>query len=133
MSSFIDKLAWIYIQDQRILSTRSKGKDTYYIPGGKREQDETDHEALLREIKEELEVDLHAATITFFGQFEAQAHGKPAGTLVRMRCYTADFSGEIHAAAEIEEVAWLQYADRGKTSAVDQIIFDFLKEKNLIA
>ena len=48
MPAIIDKLAWIYIQDKRILSTRSKGKDTYYIPGGKREAGETDHEALLR-------------------------------------------------------------------------------------
>jgi 8-oxo-dGTP diphosphatase len=133
MPSFIDKLAWIYIQDQRILSTRSKGKDTYYLPGGKRERGEADHEALLREIKEELEVDLHPATITFFGQFEAQAHGRPEGTLIRMLCYTADFSGEIRAASEVEEVAWLQYADKEKTSPVDQIIFDFLKEKNLIS
>ncbi|MGH2482447.1 MAG: NUDIX hydrolase, partial [Ktedonobacteraceae bacterium] len=85
----IDKLAWIYIQNQRLLSTRSKGKDTYYIPGGKREGGETDQEALLREVKEELTIDLHPETITFFGQFEAQAHGKPEGTLVRMLCYTA--------------------------------------------
>jgi 8-oxo-dGTP diphosphatase len=129
----IDKLAWIYIENQHILSTRSKGKNTYYLPGGKREQDETDQQALLREIKEELTIDLHTETITFFGQFKAQAHGKPEGIQVRMLCYTASFSGAIHAAAEIEEVVWLQYADREKSSPVDRLIFDFLKEKNLIA
>jgi hypothetical protein len=41
---YIDKLAWIHIVDRQILSTRSKGKDTYYIPGGKREGDESDHD-----------------------------------------------------------------------------------------
>jgi len=132
MPAIIDKLAWIYIQDKRILSTRSKGKDTYYIPGGKRETGETDHEALLREIKEELDIDLHTETLAFFGQFEAQAHGKPEGTLVRMLCYTADFSGEIRAASEIEEVVWFQYADKEKCSPVDHLIFNDLKEKNLI-
>jgi len=40
--NFIDKLAWIYIKDKKILSTRSQSKDTYYIPGGKREGEETD-------------------------------------------------------------------------------------------
>lgn len=45
----IDKLAWIYIKDKKILSTRSKGKDAWYIPGGKRELGESDHEALFRE------------------------------------------------------------------------------------
>lgn len=128
----IDKLAWIYIENKHLLSTRSKGKDTYYIPGGKRELGETDQEALLREIKEELDIDLQPETIAFFGQFEAQAHGKPEGTLVRMLCYTAEFSGAIRAAAEIEEVLWLQYADRENSSPVDRLIFDILKEKNLI-
>lgn len=30
MPTIIDKLAWIYIESRRLLSTRSKGKDTYY-------------------------------------------------------------------------------------------------------
>ena len=29
----IDKLAWILIHNKTILSTRSYGKDKYYIPG----------------------------------------------------------------------------------------------------
>lgn len=132
MPATIDKLAWIYIQSKRILSTRSQGKDTYYIPGGKREAGETDQQALRREIKEELDIDLLEETIQFFGQFEAQAHGKPQGTLVRMSCYTAEFTGTIRAASEIEEAIWLQYADKEKTSLVDHLIFDFLKEKGLI-
>ena len=38
----IDKIAWIRLEDGKILSTRSRGKDVYYIPGGKREPGETD-------------------------------------------------------------------------------------------
>jgi 8-oxo-dGTP diphosphatase len=132
MSTIIDKLAWIYLLDKHILITRSKGKDTYYIPGGKREESETDHEALLREVREELTVELLPETIKFFGRFEAQAHGKAQSVLVQMTCYTAEFTGEIHAASEIEEVAWFNYSDKGKTSAVDHIIFDFLKENDLL-
>lgn len=29
----IDKVAWIELADGRVLSTRSKGKDTSYLPG----------------------------------------------------------------------------------------------------
>ncbi|MDQ5950102.1 MAG: 8-oxo-dGTP diphosphatase, partial [Patescibacteria group bacterium] len=54
----IDKLALIEIQDRKILMVRSKGKDTWYIPGGKRDEGESDEEALIREIKEELGADL---------------------------------------------------------------------------
>lgn len=41
-ATFIDKLAWVYLKDKMILSTRSKKNDTYYIPCGKRETDESD-------------------------------------------------------------------------------------------
>ena len=34
----IDKIALIYVKDKRILCTLSKGKDIYYLPGGKREK-----------------------------------------------------------------------------------------------
>ncbi len=50
----IDKLAWIEIKDNSILLTKSYGKDKFYIPGGKREEDESDEGALTREIYEEL-------------------------------------------------------------------------------
>lgn len=66
----IDKLAWVHLRDQKILCARSKGNDTYYFPGGKREAGESDHAALLREIKEELNVDLHPETLTYLGQEE---------------------------------------------------------------
>jgi 8-oxo-dGTP pyrophosphatase MutT (NUDIX family) len=129
----IDKLAWIYIKERKILSTRSKGKDAWYIPGGKREIGETDEEALIREVKEELSVDLKPATIKYLDTFKAQAHGKPEGVFVQMTCFTADFTGELQPAAEIEEMSWLDSrVDYNLLSPVDRIIFDYLKEKNLI-
>ncbi len=131
-ASFIDKLAWVYLQDRKILITRSKGKDTYYIPGGKRENGETDLQALTREVKEELNVELVQDTIKFMGVFEAQAHGKPEGTIVRMTCYTGDYLGQLFASSEIEEIAWFKTADKEKTSLVDHLIFDFLHTKDLI-
>ena len=133
MSSVIDKLALIDLHERRILAARSKGKDTYYLPGGKRETGESDHAALIREIKEELSVDLRPETLTYLGQFEAQAHGQQAGTLVRMTCYTADFEGVMAPAAEIAELAWLTYADKARTSLVTHLIFDWLQERDLLA
>ena len=102
----IDKLAWIYINDRKILVTRSKGKDVCYIPGGKREKGETDKQALIREIKEELSVDLIPESLRFSGIFKAQANGKPEGVIVQMTCYEGKFTGELKANAEIEDVVW---------------------------
>jgi 8-oxo-dGTP diphosphatase len=123
----IDKIAWLHLVDHRILSTRSRGKDVYYLPGGKREPGESDTETLVREIREELTVEITEPTIEPSGVFEAEAHGH-AGTLVRMTCYTADYTGTLTASSEIDEIAWLAYADRDRVSAVDKIIFDHLHE-----
>lgn len=130
--SYIDKLAFVEVRDRKVLETCSYGKDKWYIPGGKREAGESDEQALMREIKEELSVDLLLETIEPYGTFEAQAHGKPEGTVVRMTCYTARYRGELTPSAEVEKMDWFDYSKRDTVSPVDQLIFDDLKAKNLI-
>lgn len=128
----IDKVALIYIKNNKILVTLSKGKDTYYLPGGKREGNESDSETLIRECKEELNINIIKETIKYYGTFKAQAHGKAEEILVKMTCYIADFEGEIKASSEIEETNWLDYNDLDKISPVDKLIFKDLYEKKLI-
>ena len=129
----IDKIAWLHLRDGHILSTRSHGKDRYYFPGGKREAGETDQQTLLREIEEELTVALDPASLQYAGTFEAPAHGHAAGVLVRMTCYYAHYTSTLQAAAEIAEVVWLTYRHRSQVSAVDQLIFDWLKQQGMLA
>jgi 8-oxo-dGTP diphosphatase len=126
MTRTIDKVAWLHVRGGRVLSTRSRGKDTYYLPGGKREAGESDEQCLRREIQEELSVQLRPETLRHVGVFEAQAHGHAAGTRIRMPCYAAEYDGELAPSAEVEELAWLTYADRERIAPVDQIIFDWL-------
>lgn len=130
--TYIDKLAFIDLKDKKILVTLSQGKDTWYIPGGKREAGETDLQALVREVKEELAVDIVSDTVKIYGVFEAPAHGKPEGTFVRMTCYTAEFVGTLQASSEIAKFDYFGFDQKNLTSAVDHLIFDDLKKKNLI-
>ena len=129
----IDKIAWIRLDAGKILSTRSRGKDVFYLPGGKREAGETDLQTLVREISEELTVAITPATARHFGTFEAQAHGHADGVVVRMTCFTADYQGTPTPSSEIAELIWLTYADRGRVSPVDRIIFDHLHETGQLA
>lgn len=128
----IDKIALLYTKDGQILSTLSKGKDTYYLPGGKRELNETDEQTLIRECKEELTIDIKEYTIKYYGTFKAQAHGKAEGIIVKMTCYTAEFIGEIKPSSEIQEIRWLNYKDIDVISPVDKLIFKDLYEKGLL-
>lgn len=129
----IDKVAWIRISDKKLLSTRSKGKNVLYIPGGKREKDESDADTLTREIFEELDVQIIPSSIKYFGTFVAQADGHEAGIDVKMTCYNADFIGEISPSSEISEVLWVGYEDKMRCSPVDQLILDHLYKRNLIS
>jgi 8-oxo-dGTP pyrophosphatase MutT (NUDIX family) len=129
----IDKIAWLHLRDGEVLSTRSHGKDRYYFPGGKREPGETDAQTLLREIREELTVALEPGSLELAGTWEAPAHGHAAGVRVRMTCYYARYTGQWQPAAEIAEVVWLRYRHRAEVSAVDQLIFDWLRAQHLLA
>ncbi|MFI2609399.1 NUDIX domain-containing protein [Kitasatospora sp. NPDC018619] len=132
MAAVIDKVAWIHTENGRVLSTRSHGKDAYYLPGGKREPGEDDLDTLCREIAEELSVNVDRESAALLGVFEAQAHGHEPGVVVRMTCYTAGYEGELAPAAEIAEMVWLTHADRHRISPVDRIVFDRLRADGLL-
>jgi 8-oxo-dGTP diphosphatase len=126
--AFVDTVAWVHLENGRILCARPRGKDIFYIPGGKREGAETDLQTLLREIAEELTVALLPETVTHVGTYKAyQPHGHPSGAVVRMSCYAARYSGTLAASGEIDELAWFCYADRPQVPPVDQLLFDDLK------
>src|SRR5690348_17382547 len=77
----IDTVAWVHLENGRILCARPRGKDVFYIPGGKREGAESDLETLRREISEELTVALLPGTERHVGTYQA---GAPGGLMVRI-------------------------------------------------
>ncbi|EED94857.1 predicted protein [Thalassiosira pseudonana CCMP1335] len=145
-NSFIDKLALILINsDNKQLVARSYGKPVFYTPGGKREAGETDEEALVRECKEEISVDLKSSTkvaarIEPYGVFQAQAFGKPEGTMVRMTCFRVlpreaelELEKLVQPSAEVEELQWINSTFDNKMLTVTGImIVDDLKKRGLI-
>ena len=127
MPVLIDTVAWVRVEHGRILCARPRGKDVFYIPGGKREDGESDLQVLLREIAEELTVMLLPGTVRHAGTYEAaEPGGLPGEVIVRMSCYTGDYAGTLAASSEIDEIAWFSYADRPRVPPVDQLLFDDL-------
>ena len=124
MPVFVDTVAWVRLENGRILCARPRGKDIFYIPGGKREGAESDLQTLLREISEELTVELRPETVAHVGTYEA---GQADGAVVRMSCYSGDYTGTLTASSEIDELAWFCYADRPRVPPVDRLLFDDLK------
>lgn len=129
----IEAVAWICIENRKILCVKSKKYNVWFLPGGKREKGESDKEALIREVKEELGVDLLPETITYLHTFKTQAHRKPEGVFVKMTCYTANYSGTLQSSSEIKEMKWLtSNTNPYLLSSLAKKILAYLKEKDLI-
>lgn len=128
----IDKLAWLHIHQRKLLGARSYGKSAYYIPGGKRDAGETDSQALIREIQEELSVALIPESLAYAGSFQSQAHGKATGIMVKITCYYAEYLGDLYPASEIEEIRWLTSNDIDISSSATLMILAQLQAQDLI-
>ena len=102
----IDALAWVHVVDGAMLAVRTKGREVFYLPGGKREPGESDEAALWREVHEELGVRIRPDTLALATVVVGPAHGQPDGTQVRMACYHAEHDGEPTPQREIAELGW---------------------------
>lgn len=97
--------------DGKTLLVRKRGTVTFIQPGGKIEPDETPAAAVCREVSEELGIVLDPAALQYLGRFEDVAVNEP-GTVVA-EAYRVAIDVPVSAAAEIEELAWIDPADSG--------------------
>lgn len=105
------------------------------MPGGKLDEGEDNLKALVREIKEEVQLDIDPKTIDFYGVFEAQAYGKDKGVMVRVHCYTANHSGNVQSSSEIDEITYFshgEYVSGFDPAPAVKLILDDLKKKGLV-
>jgi 8-oxo-dGTP pyrophosphatase MutT (NUDIX family) len=102
----LTSVGWLHVQDGRLLGVRTRGRNRFYLPGGKPEPGETEEEALVREVREELGLGLTDLRPAF--TVEAPAHGLAAETELTMHCFHARAAGDPRPAGEIAELAWLR-------------------------
>ena len=128
----IKSVAWLHAKNGKVLCVRTKGKDKFYIPGGKIEQGEQPEEALVREIKEELGLTINKNSIMPVTTITADAHGVDSHVLVEMQCFFADYEGTISANAEIAEIKWVGDDYHAFCAPAAQRAIEFLENKKKI-
>jgi 8-oxo-dGTP diphosphatase len=106
--------ALVLVRDRRLLMVTARGRDVLYLPGGKQEAGETGEDALVRETREEIGVELERSSLQELATVRTQAHGEPEGREVHMRLWTgrpAADSAEPSPSAEIGSLHWVTSAD----------------------
>lgn len=92
----------LYIENKNILLIKRKGNEKYYFPGGKPEANESLSDAVIRECKEELNIDLDEVKYLF----KVVDTAYPQDDLVELNLFTTrklDITS-LTPYAEIEEV-----------------------------
>ena len=131
----IYKAAGIIIKDRKLLFTRAHDMEFFIDPGGKIEAGETARQALVRELKEELSIDVDEADLEEFGNFTAEAANHKGRTVHMQAFIVKKWQGEITASSEIEELRWLT-SDVPPDIQVGSIfggkVLPMLKERGLV-
>lgn len=104
-------VAAVVIRDaqSRVLTVRKRATELFMLPGGKLEEGEDSLAAAIREVREEVGLELDPRQLTVAGIFSAPAANEP-GRTVRASVFSAPDAVEPHSiapAAEIAEVAWV--------------------------
>ena len=136
MEKTFKTVAYLHIKNKKILLTKSKKKNAFYFAGGKLEQNESEKDALVREIKEELTVELQPESLKKYGVFEAQAYGEPSGINVQIVCFTGKHTGQMRANSEIGDLKFFtykQYCNMPETAPAVLLALKDLHDKQLIA
>ncbi len=120
----MEKIAWVLVRDGRLLVARNRGLEVFYLPGGRRELNESHAACLVREAMEELSVRISPSTMQLVAEVTSPRDGGLG--LVRMTCYTAEYVGDLVPANEIVEVGWFTLADYGRVSFAEQQVMDRL-------
>ena len=128
-AKFIASSACYLVKDDKILFIKysKKWNQVYAPPGGKVEKSETPTECLIREFKEETNLDLINPKLKFIASYQADEEGV-------IYFYVADdYKGELANEHEEGSLSWVSIKDSFKLKQfpMNEIIFDYLFKEGL--
>jgi len=115
------------IRNNNILLVRKQ--ETWILPGGKPETEESDIQCLIREIKEELP-GIKLKNFQFYKMFKGVTPHK--GDLFQTKAYFADIEGELNPSAEINAAEWVENTSKYKLSDITKKVIYSLHREGLL-
>lgn len=103
----IRKASGIIIVDRKVLVERSTGKKYFIHPGGRIEPGETPKQAVVRELKEEFQIEVLEKDLEWFDKNSAPAANSPEVHVHMDVFLVKKWRGQIQPDNEVEEIMWL--------------------------
>ncbi|WP_413511829.1 NUDIX domain-containing protein [Myroides odoratus] len=97
----------VCVEGNTLLLAYSNNKKAWYLPGGKIDTEEESHDALIREIEEELSVVLNPERLSYLTHIVAPAYGEKKNVLMQQVCYKYELTDEKIAIAN--EIGGIHY------------------------
>ncbi|HIZ37380.1 MAG TPA: NUDIX domain-containing protein [Candidatus Ruania gallistercoris] len=91
--------------NEALLTVRKRGTSRFMLPGGKLDPGETAEQAAVREVAEEIGVQLTSADLHLLGHYDEEAANE-TNTRVAATVYTAVLPTPPKVAREIDELRW---------------------------
>lgn len=130
----IHKAGGIILENRRLLVERSKNREHFICPGGSIEDGESAKQALVRELKEEVQLEVLEDDLEDFGDFYAKAATDNTKTIQMTVFKVKSYRGQIKPDCEVEEIKWVDSQDKNIKlgSIIEHEIIPRLKELKLI-
>ena len=95
----------------KVLTVRKRGTSRFMLPGGKPEPGEQPRQTALREVQEEIGLEILPDALVALGRFTAPAANEPDHQVISDAFVAEDLDqslllDELRPAAEIEEIRW---------------------------
>lgn len=100
----------VIVKNNQLLLAYSNNKNAWYLPGGKIDEGETSKEALIREIKEELNVELELDKIESYRHISAPAYGESPEWIMEQDTFRYSLTEKVQPSNEIAAVKYFDLA-----------------------
>lgn len=111
--AYFNKIGLLYLnndQSKILVCEKNNFTSDFIMPGGQIDDGENDEECLVREIKEELDVDTDKTRLVFIKEYVDIAAGDPTKD-VSIKLYEGKIIGEPKPSAEIIKFHWVGKGD----------------------